>query len=82
MLFLAACYGNKCLPHGTMKKGSYIESESGKSKLILTESGDLELLCGDNLLWSNHTSDENTDVFQFQPDGNLVIRNISGAGVW
>ena len=64
------------------EKGSYIESVSGNSKLVLTESGDLELLCGDNLLWSNHTSDKNTDVFQFQPDGNLVIRNISRAGVW
>ena len=65
-----------------MKKGSYIKSESGNYKLILTESGDLKLLCRDKLLWSNHTSDKNADVFQFQSDGNLVIRNISGAGVW
>ena len=82
LFFLAACYGNKCLPHGTMKKGSYIKSESGNYKLILTESGDLELLCRGKLLWSSHTSDKNADVFQFQSDGNLVIRNVSGAGVW
>ena len=42
----------------------------------------MELLCRDKLLWSSHTSDKDADVFQFQPDGNLVIRKVSGAGVW
>ena len=81
LFVLAACYGNKCLPHGTMKRRSYIKSESGNYKLILTNSRDLELLYRDKLLWSSHTSDKNADVFQFQPDGNLVLRNVSGAGV-
>ena len=65
-----------------MKKGSYIKSESGNYKLILTESGDLELLFRDKLRWSSHTSEKNADVFLFQSDGNLVIRNVTGAGVW
>ena len=61
-----------------MKKGSYIESESGTHKLILKESGDLELLCRGKLLWSSHTSTKHADVFQFQSDGNLIIRNVNG----
>ena len=82
LFFLAACYGNKCLPRGTVKKRSYIESENGNYKLILKESGDLELLCRDKLLWSSHTSNKDADVFQFQSDGNLVIRNVNGVDVW
>ena len=82
LFFIAACYDNICIPHGTMKKGSYIESESGNYKLTLKESGDLELLCKDKLLWSSNTSNKDPDVFQFQSDGNLVIRNVNGTDVW
>ena len=81
-MVLAACYNNKCIPHGTLNKGSYIESESGIHKLMLKERGDLELLCRDKLLWSSNTSNQDVNVFQFQSDGNLVIRNKHGQNVW
>ena len=67
---------------GIMKKGSYIESESGNYKLMLKVSGDLELLCRDKLLCSSHSSNEDTDVFQFQSNGNLVIKNVNGVETW
>ena len=42
----------------------------------------MELLCRDKLLWSSHTSDKDADVFKFQSDGNLVIRNVNRVDVW
>ena len=65
-----------------MKKRSYIESESDNYKLILKERRDLDLLCRDKLLWSSQIPNKDADVFQFQCDRNLVIRNVNGVDVW
>ena len=82
MLSLAACYDNVCHPYGTLKKGDFIVSESGVYKLILKKSGSLELLRWDALIWSSNTVSSDIDVFQFQSDGNLVIRKTNGTYAW
>ena len=48
----------------------------------MKETGNLELICKDTLLWSSNTKDSDVDVFQFQSDGNLVIRKIDGTNAW
>ena len=79
---LASCYDNVCHPHGTLSKGNFLESESGVYKFILRESGNLELLCKNKLLWSSNTKSPDVDVFQFQSDGNLVVRKTDGTDYW
>ena len=48
----------------------------------MKETGNLELICKDTLLWSSNTKDSDVDVFQFQSDGNLVIKKIDGTNAW
>ena len=48
----------------------------------MKETGNLELISNDTLLWSSNTQSSNVDVFQFQADGNLVIRKIDGTYIW
>ena len=82
LLSLAACYDNVCHPHGILKKEDFTVSDSGVYKFILKESGNLELLCWGMLLWSSNTISSDIDVFQFQADGNLVIRKTDGTYAW
>ena len=81
LFFLATCYDNNAFLMELWKR-SYIESESDNYKLILKQRGDLNLLCRDKLLWSSQISDKDAGVFQFQCDGNLVIRNVNEVDVW
>ena len=79
---LALCQDNVCYPSESLKKRSSIESRDGVHKLILQETGNLELICRDDVLWSSNTENSDADRFQFQSDGNLVIRKKDGTFVW
>ena len=50
--------------------------------MVLRESGNLELTCKNTLLWSSNTTDSDIDVFQYQSNGNLVIRKTDGTYAW
>lgn len=79
---LALCQDNVCYPSESLKKRSSIESRDGVHKLILQETGNLELICKDNVLWSSNTENSDVDDFQFQSDGNLVIRRKDRTIAW
>ena len=82
LLPLAFCHNNLCHPNEILEKGSSIESKNGVYKLILRESGKLELMCNDTSLWSSKTKNPDVDVFQYQSNGNLVIRKANGTYLW
>ena len=42
----------------------------------------MELTCKNTLLWSSNTTDSDIDVFQYQSNGNLVIRKTDGTYAW
>ena len=46
------------------------------------QNGNLELLCRDTMIWSTDTRNSDVDVFQFESNGNLVIRNTDGTYAW
>lgn len=48
----------------------------------MQETGKLELICKDNLLWSSNTENSDFDDFQFQSDENFVIRRKDGTFAW
>ena len=81
-MFLAVCQNDVCHPNGSLEKGNSIQSENGVYEFILKETGNLELTCKNSLLWSSNTKNSDVDVFQFQSDGNLVIRKIDGTNAW
>ena len=82
LLSLALCQSDVCYPSQSLKKGNSIESRDGVHELILQETGNLELICKDNVLWSSNTENSDVDDFQFQSDGNLVIRRKDGTIAW
>ena len=82
LLSLALCQGDVCYPSQSLKKGNSIESRDGVHELILQETGNLELICKDIVLWSSNTENSDVDDFQFQSDGNLVIRRKDGTIAW
>ena len=65
-----------------MEKGNSIKSENGVFELILRESGNLELICRDTLIWESSTANSDVDVFQYKSNGNLVISRKNGTYAW
>ena len=82
IIILAGCFKNKCLVQGYLKKGKEINSVNGNYKLILQQSGNLEILCRGKSIWSSNTTSSDIDVFQFQLDRNLVVRRKNGTYAW
>ena len=39
-------------------------------------------MCKNTLLWSSNSKDSDVDVFQYQSNGNLVIRKTDGTYAW
>lgn len=58
----------------------YLESPNKKYKLLLHESGCLQLLCTINyqILWSSNSFSEEIDAVRMQADGNLVVYKKGG----
>ena len=79
---LAVCQSDVCHPKGSLTKGKSIKSANGVYEFILQESGNLELKCNDTLLWSSNTDNSDVEDFQFQSNGNLVIRKKDGTYAW
>ena len=79
---LVVCHDNLLHPNDTLEKGSSIASHNGVYRLILKKNGNLELMCRDTSLWSSKTNNSDVDVFQFQSNGNLVIRKADGTYLW
>ena len=82
LLSLAVCQSDVCHPNGSLSKRNSIKSGNGVYEFILQENGNLELKCNDTLLWSSDTKNSDVEDFQFQSDGNLVIRKKNGTYAW
>ena len=52
-----------------MKKGEFIQSDGGIYKLLLTETGNLETWCTNQMVWSRYTYDKYIEFLYFGSDG-------------
>ena len=56
---LENCYGNRCEEGSVLRKEQFMYSAgNGKYTLTLRNSGNLELLCANTLIWASNTFDE------------------------
>ena len=53
--FSEKCKKDKCFRYGILKKGEFIQSKSGVYKLLLNETGSLEIWCPNEKVWSTDT---------------------------
>ena len=56
-----------------MKKGEFIQSDSGIYKLHLNETGNLETWCTNQMVWSIYTYDKYIEFLYFGSDGIYLL---------
>ena len=56
-----------------MKKGEFIQSVSGICKLILNETGNLEIWCANEMVWSTYTYDKYMEFLYFGSNGVYLL---------
>ena len=56
-----------------MKKGQFIQSEGGVYKLILSETGNLEIWCPNQMVWSTYTYDKYMEFLYLGSDGIYLL---------
>ena len=56
-----------------MKKGEFIQSESEIYKLLLNETGNLEIWCTNEMVWSTYTYDKYMEFLYLGSDGIYLL---------
>ena len=56
-----------------MKKGEFIQSDGGIYKLLLNETGNLEIWCTNQMVWSTYTYDKYIEFLYFGSDGIYLL---------
>ena len=56
-----------------MKKGEFIQSESGIYKLLLNETGNLEIWCTNQMVMSTYTYDKYMEFLYLGSDGIYLL---------
>ena len=56
-----------------MKKGLSIQSESGTYKLLVNETGNLEIWCTNEMVWSTYTFDKYIEFICLDSDGLYLL---------
>jgi len=83
--------GRRALGHGSgdtlyngeyLRAGDYIISNDGRYRLIMQDTGDLQLIGPGGLEWSTNTGLAYMGWLRMQADGNLVIYSANGTPVW
>ena len=64
-----------------MKKGAFIQSDSGTYKLVLNETGNLEVWCTNEMVWWAYTYDKYIEYLYCGSDG-LYLLGKDGSNRW
>ena len=76
------CNGNACNRNGILRKGQHLQSENGISKLILNKTGQLEIWCKAEKIWSANKADNNVDFLYFSINGTIYINGKDNRSRW
>ena len=71
--FLENCKKDRCFVNGILKTGKSLQSQNGDSRLILTDTGNLEIWCKKKKLWATNTNDGYVDSLIFKDDGKIYL---------
>ena len=67
------CKKDKCQRNGILKRGESIQSENGIYELILNETGNLEIWCANEMVWSSYTYDKYMESLYLGSDGLYLL---------
>ena len=71
--FSETCKKDRCIRNGILKKGLSIQSESGTYKLLVNETGNLEIWCRNEMIWSTYTFDKYIEYLYLGSDGLYLL---------
>lgn len=71
--YLESCTGNKCYLGEVIYKGNYLQSENRRYKLVLRETGNLEMYCGKVLIWASNTFDNTIIGLYFDDYSGITL---------
>ena len=71
--FLENCKKDRCFVNGILKIGESLQSQNGDTRLILTNTGNLEIWCKKKKLWATNANDDYVDSLIFKDDGKIYL---------
>ena len=71
--FSENCKKDRCIRNEILKKGSSIQSESGTYKMLVNETGNLEIWCKHEMVWSTYTFDKYIELLDLGRDGLYLL---------
>ena len=73
IFFSETCKNDRCNRNGILKKGLSIQSDSGTYKLLVDETGNLEIWCTNEMVWSTYTFDKYIEFLYLDSDGLYLL---------
>ena len=67
------CQGDRCTPNGILKIRKNLQSQNGVYRLIINDTGNLEIWCKTEKLWTTSTDDGYVDSLIFYNDGKIYL---------
>ena len=79
---LENCQRDRCTPNGILKIGKYLQSQNGASMLVLNDTGNLEILCRRQKIWTTDTNDSFVNYLFFKNDGKIYLLGKDNSSRW
>ena len=72
-LFSKTCDEDRSIRNRILKKGLTIQSESGNYQSLVNETGNLEIWCTNEMVWSTYTFDKYIEFLYLGSDGSYLL---------
>ena len=81
-LFLENCQGDRCFKNGILKVRKNLQSWNGVYRLILNDTGNLEIWCKREKIWTTNTDDDYIESLIFDNDGKISLLGKDNSSRW
>ena len=81
-LFLENCKRDRCTTNGILKIGNMLQSQNGIYRLVLNQTGNLEIWCKREKLWTTNTNDNYVESLIFNSDGKIHLLGKDNSSRW
>ena len=79
---LGKCRNDRCTVNGILKIEEHLRSENRVFSLILNETGNLEIWCKEEKLWTTNTNDKYVNFSIFNNDGKMYMLGKDNSSRW
>ena len=80
--FLENCQGDRCTTNGILRKQKNLHSQNGVYRLVLNDTGNLEIWCKREKIWTTNTDDYYVDFLIFDNDGKICLLGKDNSSRW